>query len=77
MEVSETKPSFRRYGIQYERCPGFRATGPRQVHEPYRAAQPFDRTNLIWPANGIGLLQAAYGPRITVYDVLTVPLPAL
>jgi len=37
----------------------------------------FDRANLIRPANGIGVFQAAYGPRITVYDALTVPLPAL
>ena len=37
----------------------------------------FDRTNLIRPAEGIGIFQAAYGPRITVYDTLTVPLPAL
>jgi len=37
----------------------------------------FDRANLIRPANGIGVFQAAYGPRITVYDVLTVPLPSL
>lgn len=37
----------------------------------------FDRTNLIRPANGIGVFQAAYGPRITVYDALTIPLPAL
>ncbi len=35
----------------------------------------FDRTNLIRPASGIGVFQAAYGPRITVYDSLTVPLP--
>ncbi len=35
----------------------------------------FDRTNLIRPANGIGVFQAAYGPRITVYDALTMPLP--
>ena len=35
----------------------------------------FDRTNLIRPANGIGVVQAAYGPRITVYDALTVQLP--
>lgn len=35
----------------------------------------FDRTNLIRPANGIGVFQAAYGPRITVYDALTIPLP--
>lgn len=34
-----------------------------------------DRTNLIRPAEGIGIFQAAYGPRITVYDTLTIPLP--
>jgi outer membrane receptor protein involved in Fe transport len=37
----------------------------------------FDRTNLIRPANGIGVFQAAYGPRITVYNALTIPLPRL
>ncbi len=37
----------------------------------------FDRTNLIRPANGIGVFQAAYGPRITVYNALTIPLPSL
>ena len=36
-----------------------------------------DRTNLIRPAEGIGIFQSAYGPRLTVYDALTVPLPAL
>jgi len=36
----------------------------------------FDRTNLIRPANGIGVFQTAYGPRITVYDALTMPLPS-
>jgi outer membrane receptor protein involved in Fe transport len=37
----------------------------------------FDRINLIRPATGIGVFQSAYGPRITVYDALTIPLPAL
>jgi outer membrane receptor protein involved in Fe transport len=37
----------------------------------------FDRTNLIRPATGIGVFQSAYGPRVTVYDALTIPLPAL
>ena len=37
----------------------------------------FDRTNLIRPAEGIGIFQSAYGPQLTVYDTLTVPLPAL
>ena len=36
----------------------------------------FDRTNLIRPANGIGVAQAAYGPRITVYNALTFHLPS-
>ena len=34
----------------------------------------FDRTNLIRPAEGIGIFQSAYGPRFTVFDALTVPL---
>src|SRR5271156_2756115 len=37
----------------------------------------FDRINLIRPSTGIGVFQSAYGPRITVYDALTIPLPAL
>lgn len=32
-----------------------------------------DRVNLIRPAQGIGIFQAAYGPRFTIYDALTVP----
>ncbi|HYB90115.1 MAG TPA: hypothetical protein VEC38_03625, partial [Candidatus Binataceae bacterium] len=36
----------------------------------------FDRTNLIRLSSGIGVFQAAYGPRITVYDALTIPLPS-
>jgi hypothetical protein len=31
----------------------------------------FDRVNLIRPAEGIGIFQAAYGPRFTVMDSLT------
>jgi outer membrane receptor protein involved in Fe transport len=37
----------------------------------------FDRTNLIRPATGIGVFQSAYGPRISLYDGLTMPLPSL
>jgi hypothetical protein len=32
-----------------------------------------DRTNLIRPAEGIGIFQSAYGPRFTVLDMLTIP----
>lgn len=35
----------------------------------------FDRTNLIRPADGIGVFQTAYGPRFTIMDTLTIPLP--
>lgn len=35
----------------------------------------FDRTNLIRPPDGIGVFQSAYGPRIAVYNALTIPLP--
>jgi outer membrane receptor protein involved in Fe transport len=34
----------------------------------------FDRINLIRPAEGIGIFQAAYAPRRTIYYTLTVPL---
>jgi len=37
----------------------------------------FDRINLIRPSTGIGVFQSAYGPAITVYDALTIPLPPL
>jgi hypothetical protein len=60
-------------------------SGQRTFHVPYigevtdriTLLNIFDRTNLIRPAEGIGIFQAAYGPRITVYDTLTIPLPAL
>ena len=34
----------------------------------------FDRINLIRPANGIGVYQAAYGPRFTIFNTITIPL---
>jgi hypothetical protein len=30
-----------------------------------------DRVNLIRPAEGIGIFQSAYGPRLTFYDMVT------
>jgi hypothetical protein len=36
----------------------------------------FDRTNLILPPTGIGVSQSAYRSRVTVYNALTIPLPA-
>ncbi|MGA2410638.1 MAG: TonB-dependent receptor [Candidatus Binataceae bacterium] len=36
-----------------------------------------DCSNLIRPATGIGVFQSAYGPRISLYNGVTVPLPSL
>ncbi len=55
----------------------FQMPGLGEVTDRITLLNIFDRTNLIRPAEGIGIFQAAYGPRITVYDTLTVPLPAL
>ena len=59
-------------------------SGQRSFHVPHvgeitdriTLLNILDRINLIRPAEGIGIFQAAYGPRITVYDTLTIPLPA-
>jgi hypothetical protein len=32
-----------------------------------------DQGNLIRPAEGIGVFQSAYGPRLTVLNTVTVP----
>jgi hypothetical protein len=32
-----------------------------------------DRVSLIRPAEGIGIFQSAYGPRLAVLNTLTVP----
>jgi len=48
-----------------------------EVKDRITLLNAFDRTNLIRPAEGIGIFQSAYGPRITVYDALTIPLPAM
>ncbi len=55
----------------------FNIPGLGQIENRIVLLNIFDRTNLIRPANGIGVFQAAYGPRITVYNALTIPLPSL
>ena len=53
----------------------FRVPGFGEVTDRITLLNIFDRTNLIRPSEGIGIFQSAYGPRITVYDTLTIPLP--
>ena len=63
----------------------FNLSGAREFHIPRIGevenrivlAQYFRPYQSHPPRNGIGVFQAAYGPRITVYDALTVPLPSL
>jgi len=49
-------------------CPGI---GP--MTDRVTILNLFNRENLIRPAGGIGIFQASYGPRFTVYDTLTIP----
>ena len=55
---------------------GFDVPGIGKVENRIILENIFDRTNLIRPATGIGVFQAGYGPRITVFDALRIPLPS-
>ncbi len=71
----ESLPHVVQVDLSAERA--FRVPGLGEVTNRIILLNIFDRTNLIRPAEGIGIFQAAYGPRITVYDALTIPIPAL
>jgi hypothetical protein len=49
----------------------FRIAGVGRVTDRITVLNLADRTNLIRPAEGIGIFQSAYGPRLTVLDTLT------
>ena len=51
----------------------FDLPGGRKVIDRLILLNALDRINLIRPAEGIGIFQSAYGPRITILDSLTVP----
>ena len=51
----------------------FRLPGGRQIVDRLTIVNALDRTNLIRLPEGIGIAQAAYGPRFTVLDTVTVP----
>jgi outer membrane receptor protein involved in Fe transport len=52
----------------------FAIPGVGDVADRLSILNVFDRTNLIRPAEGIGIFQSAYGPRFTVFNSITVPL---
>jgi outer membrane cobalamin receptor len=49
----------------------FRVPGLGTITNRITIVNLTDRTNLIRPAEGIGIFQAAYGPRLTVQDTLS------
>jgi hypothetical protein len=49
----------------------WRIAGVGRITDRVTVLNLFDRVNLIRPAEGIGIFQAAYGPRLTVLDTLT------
>ena len=55
----------------------FMVPGIGKVTDRIVLVNAFDRINLIRPATGIGVFQAAYGPRIAVYEAITIPIPSL
>ncbi len=54
----------------------FTVPGIGKVTDRIVLVNAFDRINLIRPATGIGVFQAAYGPRIAVYEAITIPIPS-
>ena len=73
--IRESDSASRGMAVQSERRARL-STAIRQSHQSHHPDEHFDRTNLIRPANGIGVFQAAYGPRITIYDAVTLTLPS-
>lgn len=68
----EQLPHVLQVDIGLERS--FEVPGIGEITNRISVVNLFDRINLIRPAEGIGIFQAAFGPRRTIYDTLTVPL---
>jgi hypothetical protein len=69
---TEQLPNVFQLNIGIERK--FEIPGVGEVSDRLTILNAFDRTNLIRPSEGIGIFQSAYGPRLTVFDAITVPL---
>jgi hypothetical protein len=52
----------------------FTIDGVGDITDRLTVINALDRTNLIRPSEGIGIFQSAYGPRLTVFDAVIVPL---
>jgi outer membrane receptor protein involved in Fe transport len=56
-------------GVEY----AVNVPGIGKVTDRLTALNLLDRVNLIRPAEGIGIFQSAYGPRLTVLNTVTIP----
>jgi hypothetical protein len=65
----EKLPQVLQVNVSAERA--FEVPGVGVLTNRLAVLNVFDRTNLIRPAEGIGIFQSAYGPRLTFYDTLT------
>lgn len=68
----EHLPSVLQFNVGAQRS--FDIPGIGEVVDRIVLLNVFDRENLVRPANGIGIFQSAYGPRLTVYNAITIPL---
>jgi hypothetical protein len=65
----ERLPNVVQFDMSAERS--FRLPGVGVLKNRLSVLNVFDRVNLIRPAEGIGIFQSAYGPRLTFYDTVT------
>ena len=65
----EELPQVVQVNLSAERS--FQLPGVGVLTNRLTALNVFDRINLIRPAEGIGIFQSAYGPRLTFYDTVT------
>src|SRR5262249_45440939 len=68
----EQLPNVFQINVNAERS--FRVPGLGRITDRLILLNLFDRTNLIRPAEGIGIFQSSYGPRFTILNMLTIPL---
>ncbi len=66
---TEQLPTVFQVNVSAERA--FRIPKIGQLLDRITIVNLFDRTNLIRPAEGIGIFQSAYGPRFTIYNTIT------
>ncbi len=65
----QTLPQVVQVNLSLQR--DFRILGLGVLSNRISALNILDRTNLIRPADGIGIFQSAYGPRLTIFDSVT------